>query len=438
MIAKDGQAAESMDQSNYEAAVLDFLDKEMADVQLTMTENKQSEELDALVADLLHQVMTESDQPQASGEMMSSSEDMNDLLAEFMPQQETVSLPENGNAPQVPEPLWAESVSAGEDSTWQEAVESLVRESQPAQAPEFEASPAPLKAMFASQVAQKNRMPMIAAAIVCALAVIGIATYYFSGSSGKTPAPDTAQVVMPAAVEPEAAGQTANASAQPAAKSKAPRVVPPVAEKKSASTGSTTPAPAAAPQKPPVSQAVTPPAAPAVATFNPAPAREERAAETQVVQSQPPVMPRAVPERQAPPVVIDNPVPASAAPEKKPAQQPPIIPASADNASPEPQPPAPTSVPVAARSLVPAVAVSQVSPKYPEFAMRTRASATVVLELDVDKQGKVVKATPVSGPGMFHKEAINAAMQWRYKPASIGGANVSSQVKVTFNFNLKK
>ena len=39
---------------------------------------------------------------------------------------------------------------------------------------------------------------------------------------------------------------------------------------------------------------------------------------------------------------------------------------------------------------------------------------------------------------MFHKEAINAAMQWRYKPASIGGNNVSSQVKVTFNFNLKK
>ena len=38
---------------------------------------------------------------------------------------------------------------------------------------------------------------------------------------------------------------------------------------------------------------------------------------------------------------------------------------------------------------------------------------------------------------MFHKEAINAAMQWRYRPASIGGNNVSSQVKVTFNFNLK-
>ena len=86
---------------------------------------------------------------------------------------------------------------------------------------------------------------------------------------------------------------------------------------------------------------------------------------------------------------------------------------------------------------MPAVAISQVSPKYPEFALRTRTSASVVLELDIDKQGKVVKATPVSGPEMFHKEAINAAMQWRYRPASVGGTNVSSQVKVTFNFNLK-
>ena len=67
MIAKDGQPAEPGSQNNYEAAVLDFLDKEMADVQSTMTENRQSEELDALVADLLKQVMTESDQTSIIG-----------------------------------------------------------------------------------------------------------------------------------------------------------------------------------------------------------------------------------------------------------------------------------------------------------------------------------------------------------------------------------
>jgi TonB family protein len=62
----------------------------------------------------------------------------------------------------------------------------------------------------------------------------------------------------------------------------------------------------------------------------------------------------------------------------------------------------------------------------------------VVLELDIDRQGKVVKAIPVRGPEMFYKEAINAAMQWRYKPATVGGTSVSSQVEVTFDFKLKR
>jgi len=110
MIAKDGQPAESDSQSNYEAAVLDFLDNEMVEVQSTLTEKKQSDELDALVADLLHQVMTESDQAQ-TGEMMVSSEDMKDLLAEFMPQQDTVSLLESENTSPDPAAVQTESLS---------------------------------------------------------------------------------------------------------------------------------------------------------------------------------------------------------------------------------------------------------------------------------------------------------------------------------------
>ena len=142
MIAKDRQPAESDSQSNYEAAVLDFLDNEMADVQSTPTEKKQSEELDALVATLLHQVMTESDQAQ-TGEMMVSSEDMNDLLAEFIPQQDTVSLPESDNTSPDPAAVQTESLSSEyEDYPCQEAVESPVPESPIAQTPEVEASTA--------------------------------------------------------------------------------------------------------------------------------------------------------------------------------------------------------------------------------------------------------------------------------------------------------
>jgi TonB family protein len=62
----------------------------------------------------------------------------------------------------------------------------------------------------------------------------------------------------------------------------------------------------------------------------------------------------------------------------------------------------------------------------------------VVLELQIDDKGRVTKATPVSGPAIFHFAAMNAAMKWRYKPASINGASVQSQARVTLNFNLKK
>ena len=140
MIAKDGQPAESDSQSNYEAAVLDFLDNEMVDVQSTLTEKKQSEELDALVADLLHQVMTESEQAQ-TGEMIVSSENMKDLLAEFMPQQNTISLPESEHTSPDPAAVQTESLSSEhEDSLRQEVVESPVPESPIAQTPEVEAS----------------------------------------------------------------------------------------------------------------------------------------------------------------------------------------------------------------------------------------------------------------------------------------------------------
>ena len=304
----------------------------------------------------------------------------------------------------------------------QDAVELPVPESPIEQTPEVEASPSITAAIFASPAAQKSRMPMIAAAALCLLVVIGIAAYRFRGSSGKEPNFES-QAAVPAATAPVSANPTAHNSARPAAKLKASRIVSPVADKKSAAANSKTPDPVATMQKTPVSQMAPPPA------------KEEKPAEKQVAQFAPPVIPQAIPEKMTPPVVAENPAPASAVSEKKPAQLIPIVPANADKDAPAPPPQAPA--PVVSSNLMPAVAISQVSPKFPEFALRTRTSASVVLELDIDKQGRVVKATPVNGPAMFHKEAINAAMQWRYRPASIGGTNVPSQVRVTFNFNLK-
>jgi protein TonB len=90
----------------------------------------------------------------------------------------------------------------------------------------------------------------------------------------------------------------------------------------------------------------------------------------------------------------------------------------------------------ASRKVTPATLISKVNPEYPELARRSRTSASVVLDLEIDEQGYVVKAVPVTGSVLFHEAAVEAVLQWRYKPASIGGRNVRSQCRVTIAFNL--
>jgi TonB family protein len=90
--------------------------------------------------------------------------------------------------------------------------------------------------------------------------------------------------------------------------------------------------------------------------------------------------------------------------------------------------------PVVSKPSTTAIPISQIAPRYPDEAINTDAAATIVLDVQIDDHGKVVKATPLSGLPLFHKEAINAAMRWQYKPATVNGANVPSHDRVTMTF----
>jgi protein TonB len=96
------------------------------------------------------------------------------------------------------------------------------------------------------------------------------------------------------------------------------------------------------------------------------------------------------------------------------------------------------AAPAQSRALVPAVPISQPGPPYPESASRRRTSASVVLELLVDERGRVARAIPVSGPVQFHSAAVAAVLKWRYKPATIDGKSVASQVRATVDFSSNK
>jgi len=277
MAANEGTSAGSSSPESYEAAVLDFLDKEMAAVQPVQNRNDQSDELDALVSDLLKQVITESDQPQSP--QTTEAGESKSLLDEFPPVEQEV-LYSSSKAEELPSPTPAIPIpeQAPPIARIQEEMQS--RQETPA------------AAGFAFSAISKSNAPKIVLASALLVVLLGAGFYYFSGSQENP--------------------SGANRSVRDSQTAAAP-----------ATTG----------------------------------------------------------------------------------------------------------------NLTAAVPISQVTPRYPESAIKSKAAATIVLELLIDEQGKVVRATPVNGPPLFHKEAVNAAMRWRYKPATANGVSVATQTRVTMNFN---
>ncbi len=93
-----------------------------------------------------------------------------------------------------------------------------------------------------------------------------------------------------------------------------------------------------------------------------------------------------------------------------------------------------SGVPAANPSGTQAVLLSRVLPVFPDIARKRNISGTVDLEIEIDAQGRVTKAKPISGPQLFHAAAEDAVRKWRFKPATLGGSNVASQGKVTVVF----
>jgi TonB family protein len=83
---------------------------------------------------------------------------------------------------------------------------------------------------------------------------------------------------------------------------------------------------------------------------------------------------------------------------------------------------------------VPAKAIEKVSPLYPASLKSFRMNASVVLEADVDENGKVTSVRTVTGLKMLRYEAEQAVKKWKFSPATIDGVRVRSTVQVTVNF----
>ena len=81
-------------------------------------------------------------------------------------------------------------------------------------------------------------------------------------------------------------------------------------------------------------------------------------------------------------------------------------------------------------------AISLPFPTYPPIARQTRTQGTVIVQVLIDEEGKVVSAKATSGHVLLVHAAQAAALRARFSPTVLGDQKVKVQGVITYNFLL--
>jgi TonB family protein len=81
-------------------------------------------------------------------------------------------------------------------------------------------------------------------------------------------------------------------------------------------------------------------------------------------------------------------------------------------------------------------AISKPQPLFPPIAAAARAQGTVVVQVTVDEEGRVISARAVSGHPLLQQAAVQAAHQARFSPTRLEGKPVKVNGVITYNFVL--
>jgi len=84
--------------------------------------------------------------------------------------------------------------------------------------------------------------------------------------------------------------------------------------------------------------------------------------------------------------------------------------------------------------ITPAEAFFRKAPEYPKVARQMGASGVVEIEATVGTDGKVRNPKVIKGNPILQKAALDAVMEWKYKPALLNGKPVESPVQIRLNF----
>lgn len=75
-------------------------------------------------------------------------------------------------------------------------------------------------------------------------------------------------------------------------------------------------------------------------------------------------------------------------------------------------------------------------PKYPLLAVQARIEGDVQIDALIDKDGNVVQARAVSGPGVLVPAALEAVKHWKYQPTYLNGVPWPIELTVHVTFSL--
>ena len=79
----------------------------------------------------------------------------------------------------------------------------------------------------------------------------------------------------------------------------------------------------------------------------------------------------------------------------------------------------------------------KVPPEYPEAARKANITGKVLVDVVIDKEGKVERAGNIRGPEVFHEAVKAAALQWEFESAIYEGQRVKVKISLPFAFTLK-
>ena len=78
--------------------------------------------------------------------------------------------------------------------------------------------------------------------------------------------------------------------------------------------------------------------------------------------------------------------------------------------------------------------VTKVNPIYPPEAKRQHIDGTVVLHINIDKNGNVSQVEPESGHPLLIRAAVEAVKQWKYKRCLLKGTPIEVDTTVSIKF----